>query len=195
MSQDSQPSSDAKLIEALTLRIEKLEAANAVRNVQMRYMYLCDTPLPEYGVKDDAERVDLIMELYSEEAVWEGVGEYYDNQFGRAEGHEAVRRHFEAFWGTRSDPALILNAHYVTSEQIFVADDGLTATGQWIHMQPWLFSDGTALLRSSRLFNSFKKCDDGKWRYTRNRTENVFVAPLSATWASDYPSQSVLMKP
>ncbi|ATG46909.1 ketosteroid isomerase [Celeribacter ethanolicus] len=190
MSQDT-----THTIETLTRRIENLEAANEVRNVQMRYMFLCDTPLPEYGVKDDAERIDLIMELFSEEAVWEGVGEYYDGQFGRAEGKAAVRKHFEGFWGGKTDPALILNCHYVTSEQIHVADDGLTATGQWVHMQPWLFSDGKALLRSSRLFNAFKKCDDGVWRYTRNRTENVFVAPLPATWASDYPSKSVLMKP
>ncbi|MBN9889350.1 nuclear transport factor 2 family protein [Salipiger abyssi] len=182
-------------LDALTRRIACLEAESDVRRVQMRYMFLCDTPLPEFGVRDDAERVDLIMELFSEEAVWEGVGEYYDNQFGRAEGKAAVRRHFEAFWGGKTDPALILNCHYVTSEQITVAPDAMTATGQWVHMQPWLFSDGKALLRSSRLFNTFRKCEDGKWRFTRNRTENVFVAPLPATWASDYPSKSVLMAP
>ncbi|AVW92423.1 nuclear transport factor 2 family protein [Celeribacter baekdonensis] len=186
---------DSDTIAALTKRLELLEAEAEVRRVQSRYMFLCDTPMPEYGVKDDAERIDLIMELFSEEAVWEGVGEYYTGQFGRAEGKAAVRKHFEGFWGGKTDPALILNCHYLTSEQINVAPDGLTATGQWVHMQPWLFSDGKALLRSSRLFNAFKKCDDGTWRYTRNRTENVFVAPLPATWASDYPSASVLMKP
>lgn len=184
-----------KIIEALSHRIAILEAEAEVRRVQARYMFLCDTPMPEYGVETDASRIDVIMELFAEEAVWEGVGEYYDNQFGRAEGKAAVRRHFEGFWGQKQDPALILNAHYLTSEQIHVAEDGMTAEGQWIHMQPWLFSDGKALLRSSRLFNAFRKCDDGKWRFTRNRTENVFVAPLPATWASDYPSRSVLMKP
>jgi ketosteroid isomerase-like protein len=183
------------IITALTKRIELLEAESEVRRVQMRYMFLCDTPLPEYGVKDDAERIELILELFAEDGVWEGVGEYYDGQFGRAEGKDAVRKHFQNFWGGKTDPSLILNCHYVTSEQIIVDPDGQTATGQWVHMQPWLFSDGKALLRSSRLANKFRKCDDGKWRFTRNRTENVFVAPLPATWASDYPSTSVLMKP
>lgn len=183
------------IITALTKRIELLEAESEVRRVQMRYMFLCDTPLPEYGVKDDAERIELILELFAEDSVWEGVGEYYDGQFGRAEGKDAVRKHFQNFWGGKTDPSLILNCHYVTSEQIIVDPDGQTATGQWVHMQPWLFSDGKALLRSSRLANKFRKCDDGKWRFTRNRTENVFVAPLPATWASDYPSTSVLMKP
>ncbi len=182
-------------IAALSARVAILEAEAEVRRVQARYMFLCDTPLPEHGVADDAARIDRIMELFAEEAVWEGVGEYYDGQFGRAEGHAAVRRHFEGFWGERQDPALILNCHYLTSEQIHVAPDGMTAEGQWVHMQPWLFSDGKALLRSSRLNNAFRKCADGRWRFTRNRTENVFVAPLPATWASDYPSASVLMKP
>lgn len=182
-------------IAKLEKRIARLEAESEIRRVQMRYMFLCDTPLPEYGVKDDAERIDLIVELFSQEGVWEGVGEYYDGQFGRAVGKDAVRAHFQNFWGGKTDPALILNCHYVTSEQINVSEDALTGTGQWVHMQPWLFSDGKAMLRSSRLNNAFKKCEDGKWRYTRNRTENVFIAPLPATWASDYPSKSVLMAP
>lgn len=180
---------------ALTQRIEILEAEAEIRRIQARYMFLCDTPMPEYGCKNDAERIDLIMALYTEDAIWEGVGEYYDNQFGRAVGAAAIRKHFEGFWGGKTDPALILNCHYLTSEQIHVAADGRTADGQWVHMQPWLFSDGKALLRSSRLNNTFRKEPDGQWRITRTRTENVFVAPLAATWASDYPSKSVLMKP
>ena len=177
----------------LVRRIETLEAEAAIRRLQARYMFLCDTPNPEFGVEDDAERIDLIMQLYTRDAVWEGVGEYYTNQFGKAEGADAIR--FQGFWGGKKDPALILNCHYLTSEQIHVHDSGATADGQWVHMQPWLFSDGKALLRSSRLNNTFRKEPDGAWKITRTRTENVFVAPLPATWASDYPSKSVLMKP
>lgn len=179
----------------LTRRIARLEAEAEIRRIQARYMFLCDTPMPEFGVTTDAQRIDLIMQLYTQDAVWEGVGEYYDNQFGRAEGADAIRRHFEGFWGGKTDPALILNCHYLTSEQIHVHPEGTTADGQWVHMQPWLFSDGRALLRSSRLNNTFRQEDDGQWRITRTRTENVFVAPLPATWASDFPKASVLMRP
>lgn len=180
-------------LQALIRRVEVLEAEAEIRRIQARYMFLCDTPNPEYGVTGDAERIELILELYTEDAVWEGVGEYYDNQFGRAEGKQAIREHFQRFWGQKQDPALLLNAHYLTSEQIHV--DGGTATGQWIHMQPWLFSDGKSLLRSSRLNNAFRKEPDGRWRITRTRTENVFVAPLPDNFASDYPSASVLLAP
>lgn len=179
--------------EALVERVATLEAEAEIRRLQARYMLLCDTPISEHGVKDDAQRIDLIMALYAEDAVWEGVGSYYDGQFGRLEGKAAIRRHFEAFWGEKRDPALLLNVHYLTSEQIHVRGDG--AEGQWVHCQPWIFSDGTSLLRSSRLNNAFRREPDGVWKITRTRTENVFVAPLKEGWASHFPRESVLMKP
>ncbi|MEV3961949.1 nuclear transport factor 2 family protein [Nocardia sp. NPDC050193] len=183
---------DTETIERLTRRIETLEGEAEIRRLQARYMFLCDTPCPEFGVADDAHRIDLIMELYTEDAVWEGVGEYYDDQFGRLAGRDAIRAHFERFWDPAREPALVLNAHYLTAEQIRV--DGDSATGQWIHMQPWLYSDGTGLLRSSRLDNAFRRVD-GSWKITRTRTENVFVAPLPPSFADSFPTRSVLMRP
>ncbi|ONM46764.1 nuclear transport factor 2 family protein [Nocardia donostiensis] len=183
---------DADTIAHLIRRIETLEGEADVRRLQARYMFLCDTPCPEAGVDDDARRIDLIMDLYAEDAVWEGVGEYYDNQFGRLVGRDAIRAHFERFWGPEREPGLVLNAHYLTAEQIRV--DGDSAVGQWIHMQPWLYSDGSALLRSSRLNNEFRRID-GVWKIARTRTENVFVAPLPANFADSFPTTSVLMKP
>lgn len=180
------------LVRALAGRVEILEAEADIRRLQARYMFLCDTPCPEFGVADDAQRIDRIMELYAPDAVWEGVGEYYDNQFGRKVGHDAIRAHFQGFWGEKRDPALVLNAHYLTSEQITVTGD--RAEGQWIHCQPWIFSDGSSLLRSSRLNNAFRKVD-GVWKIARTRTENVFVAPLRAGWAESVPATSVLMRP
>lgn len=180
-------------IAALVRRIDALEAEAEIRRLQARYMFLCDTPLPEYGVADDGERIELILALYSDDAVWEGVGEYYDGQFGRMVGKDRIREHFTRFWGEKQDPALVLNAHYLTSEQIHV--DGDVADGQWIHMQPWLYADGTGLLRSSRLNNAFRKDADGVWRITRTRTENVFVAPLPTGFASDHATASVLLEP
>lgn len=184
--------SNSDVVARLVERVETLESEADIRRLQTRYMFLCDTPCPEFGVRDDEHRIDLIVGLYADDAVWEGVGEYYDGQFGRAEGHEEIRAHFRRFWGEKREPALLLNAHYLTSEQIHVT--GSVATGQWIHMQPWLFADGSGLLRSSRLNNEFRKID-GTWKITRTRTENVFIAPLRDHFATDHPSASVLMRP
>jgi ketosteroid isomerase-like protein len=180
-----------KSLGALWERVEKLEAEADIRRIQARYMFLCDTPCPDAGVENDVERVERILDLYTEDAVWEGVGSYYDNQFGRRVGKAALREHFTSFWGEKRDPALLLNVHYLTSEQIHVR--GEEADGQWVHCQPWIFSDGSSLLRSSRLNNLFRKVD-GVWKVARTRTENVFVAPLSPGWANNIPDRSILMR-
>ena len=178
-------------LDALQNEVHVLRAEADIRRLQTRYMFLCDTPCPEAGVDDDAERINRILDLYTEDAIWEGVGAYYDNQFGRSVGKAAIRKHFEAFWGTKRDPALLLNVHYLTSEQIYVRGD--EAEGQWVHGQPWIFSDGSSLLRSSRLNNAFRKVN-GVWKVSRTRTENVFVAPLASGWANSIPERSLLMR-
>ena len=180
-----------RLVEDLSQRLSVLEAEADIRRLQARYMMLCDTPCPEPDVSTDDERIERIVELYAPDAIWEGVGEFYDNQFGRRIGHDAIRAHFQAFWGEKRDPALVLNVHYLTSEQIHVS--GEEAEGQWVHCQPWIFSDGSSLLRSSRLNNAFRKID-GVWKIARTRTENVFVAPLRSGWAEKVPTTSVLMR-
>lgn len=182
----------AATVQALQDQVATLTAEAEIRRIQARYMFLCDTPCPEFGVEDDAERIERIVDLYAEDAVWEGVGAYYDNQFGRSVGKDAIRKHFQGFWGQKRDPALVLNVHYLTSEQIHVRGD--EADGQWVHCQPWIFSDGSSLLRSSRLNNLFRK-QDGVWKIARTRTENLFVAPLTAGWAESVPEKSVLMRP
>jgi ketosteroid isomerase-like protein len=181
----------AQTMQALKAEVDVLRAEADIRRVQARYMFLCDTPCPEYGVEDDEERVERIVELYTEDAVWEGVGSYYDNQFGRMVGKAALRAHFRKFWGEKRDPALLLNVHYLTSEQIHVRGD--EADGQWVHCQPWIFGDGSSLLRSSRLNNLFRRVD-GAWKVARTRTENVFVASLTPGWAESIPQTSVLMR-
>ena len=182
---------DAAIIDALVKRIEILEAEADIRRLQARYMFLCDTPCPEFGVENEQQRIELILDLYADDAVWEGVGEYYDNQFGRCVGKEELRAHFNRFFDPDRDPALLLNAHYLTSEQIHVHGD--EADGQWIHFQPWLFADGKSLIRGSRLNNAFRKTE-GEWKITRTRTENVAIVDLPDFFASSYPAKSVLLK-
>ena len=181
----------AATVAALAAKVDSLTAEAEIRRVQARYMFLCDTPCPEAGVDDDAERINRIVDLYTEDAVWEGVGSFYDNQFGRCVGKAAIRKHFQEFWGQKRDPALVLNVHYLTTEHIMV--DGDEATGHWVHMQPWIFSDGSSLLRSSRLWNRFRRVDT-QWKVSRTRTENVFVAPLTPGWAQSVGDTSVLMR-
>src|SRR5258708_35407732 len=92
---------------ALAKRVETLEAEADIRRIQARYMFLCDTPCPEPGVENDAERVERILELYTEDAVWGGVDSFYDNQFGRRVRKKALRDHFETCWAQKREPPLL----------------------------------------------------------------------------------------
>ncbi|MDR6100928.1 ketosteroid isomerase-like protein [Agrobacterium larrymoorei] len=176
-------------IASLTRKVDALQAEADIRRIVSRYMFLCDVPMPEPDA-EGGKRIDLILELFSDDAQWEGVGAYYDNQFGKKQGKAALRQHFEGFFAPR-EPQMILNCHYLTCEHIAVNGDG--AEGTWVHFQPWIFSDGTSLLRSSRLYNAFKREND-VWKMSRYRTENVFVAPLPKEWWDSIPAESILMR-
>ncbi len=162
----------------------RLCAESDIRRLLSRYMRLCDVPLPDADISEE-QRVRSIASLFCEDGVWEGVGEYYENQFGRLEGREKIAGHFRTFFGAQG-PRLVLNCHYLTTENIEVRDD--IAEGIWVQFQPWIHEDGTSLLRSSRLRCLFRRVDDG-WKIQHYRTENVFIAPLSHGWASRYPKE------
>jgi len=179
-----------KEFEELQENVRVLRAEADIRRIMARYAMLCDIPLPTHGL-DTEGRLREIINLFTPDARWEGVGSYYDDQFGASVGHERIYQHFERFFRP-STPKMLLNCHYLTCEQIHVQGD--TAAGQWVHFQPWIFDDGSSVLRSSRLNNAFR-CLDGVWKMSRYRTENVFIAALPDNWATNFPATSVLMKP
>jgi hypothetical protein len=146
----------AKEFASLKEKVCVLSAESDIRRIMARYMLLCDVPLPEHGL-DEEGRLREIVNLFTADARWEGVGSYYDNQFGASVGHEQLHQHFQRFFAP-SSPQMILNCHYLTCEQIHVS--GNEANGQWVHFQPWIFDDGSSVLRSSRLNNAFR-CVDG----------------------------------
>ena len=61
--------------EALKVRIAALEAENAVRKTIARYMALCDVPS---GALDG----ESLAALFTEDAIWEGIGPQYTQKFG-----------------------------------------------------------------------------------------------------------------
>src|SRR5260370_7212146 len=84
-------------LEALQKEIDCLRAEADIRRLQARYMFLCDTPCPEAGAGDDAERINRILHLYTQDAIWEGVGPYYANHFGPTVGKTALPDPFHGF--------------------------------------------------------------------------------------------------
>lgn len=172
----------------LQREVAALRAEAEARRLLGRYMFLCDTPLPEGEMTAEA-RAAAIGDLFAEDAIWEGVGGAHGAQFGRHIGPAGIAAHMTRFYAAR-DPRQVFNTHYVCSEQVWATEDG--AEGNWVQFQPWIHDDGASILRSSRLHVSFRPTGSG-WKIARYRTENLFIADLPDNWTKSLIAQSVLM--
>jgi hypothetical protein len=150
----------------LAARVIRLEAEREIRAVMMRYMTLCDhldadTPMDELGA------------LFTRDASWAGTGARYGAAFGGHQGRAAIVEMLDQYRGPV--PHFAMNAHFLGSEVIEVADE--KATGRWMMLQTSTYADGRSDLRSARLDVSFA-VEDGRWRIARFETENLFSRPV-----------------
>lgn len=157
---------------ALTARLARFEAEAAVRACMVRYMALCDALSP-------ATPLDELAGLFTRDAVWEGIGEKYAKTFGRIAGRAALR---EMFAGYMVEPShFALNVHFLTSELIRTnerdGDGPETAEGSWIMLQTSTFANGASHLNAARLTVDFR-LEEGAWRMSHFRTENLFSRPV-----------------
>jgi len=154
--------------EALLQRLETLEGESQVRRLMARYMDLCDVPRA-------ATHVSQLAQLFSADAIWEGVGSQTAQTFGQHRGRDAVA----AFVAGYLPPSehFRLNLHYLTSESIVV--DGSTAQGQWIMQQICTYADGRSELFGTRLNIDFR-CVDGVWLIAHFRTQRLFNTEMGA---------------
>jgi len=172
----------------LAVEVKALRAESAARRLLGRYMFLCDSPLPENDMSDE-QRCEAIADLFVEDAVWEGVGAAHGAQFGRKVGPEAIAAHMLQIYGARY-PRQIFNTHYLCTESLTASAE--EAEGTWVQFQPWIYDDGTSVLRSSRLHVRFRDTTHG-WRIAHYRTENLFIAELPQDWTSSVITKSVLL--
>jgi hypothetical protein len=147
-------------IEQLAARLEPLEAHATIRRVVAKYMRLCDR-------LDASTPMDELGDLFTEDAVWTGVGARYATAFGSHHGRAAILAMLE---GYRSPPHFAFNAHFLTSESIEV--EGPRARGQWLMLQTATYASGNSDLRSARLEIEFAS-DGERWRISRFVTENL----------------------
>jgi ketosteroid isomerase-like protein len=156
-------------IAALEARLADLEAERAVRRTFTRYMALCDVPATVL----DGESLGA---LFTDDAIWEGVGTHYAQTFGRSLGRAQIVAMLSRY--LPPTPHFSTNVHFVTSETIDV--NGQQATGRWIMMQASGYVDGSAELIGARLVVDFTPSANGTdWLIAHFRTERMFDAPWS----------------
>ncbi|AWL29170.1 nuclear transport factor 2 family protein [Acinetobacter defluvii] len=153
---------------AILERLAKLEAETAIRNCINRYMEICDALNAHTDLNE-------LMNLFADDAVWEGVGEKYAASFGRYEGRLAIGKMFQSYM--QQDSHFILNAHFVSSEQIYVKQQ--QADTSWLMLQSSTFRDGRSHLNAAKLTVRFQQQTDGTWKIQHFQTENIFSRPIS----------------
>ncbi|CAB3748424.1 polyketide cyclase [Burkholderia sp. MSh2] len=156
-------------IDALARRMAALDAERAVRATITRYMALCDVPA-------DAGDGPSLAELFTSDAVWEGVGPQYARKFGRLEGTAAIVAMLGRY--LPPDPHFSANLHFLTSESIDLDDGHAHARGRWIMLQASRYADGSAELIAARLTVDFAPAAGGSaWLIRHFRTERVLDGP------------------
>lgn len=159
-------------LQSLAARLQRLEAEHAVRATLTRYMALCDVPChPDYqhGAQSG------IADLFTPDAIWEGVGRRAADTFGRHHGAAAIATFVQSYLAP--SPHFSRNLHFLASEHIAVAMDGQSARGQWLMLQLSSYGAGGAQAISARLAIDFVPGPDGHWRMAHFRTERIECAP------------------
>jgi hypothetical protein len=156
-------------LDDLTARLSALEAERAVRRTMMQYMALCDVP-------SGGQPSETLAELFSVDAIWQGVGPQYAEKFGALTGREAIVAMLARY--LPPTPHFSVNTHFMASETIDVDANATHARGRWIMLQASGYVSGAAELVSARLEVDFTPADDGRrWLIRHFRTQRLFDAP------------------
>lgn len=153
---------------AILARLNKLEAESAIRNCINRYMEICDA-------LDANTDLNELMDLFDSNSIWEGIGEKYAKSFGRYESWQAIYDMFKSY--TQKESHFVMNAHFVSSEQIYVKQQQAKAT--WLMLQTSTFRDGRSHLNAAKLSVKFQQQTDGTWKIKHFQTENILSRPVS----------------
>ena len=163
-------------------RLQQLESQNSIRNCINRYMEICDA-------LDADTDLNELMGLFDQDSIWEGIGEKYAKSFGRYDSWQAIYDMFKNY--TQQQSHFVMNAHFVSSEQIYIEDD--QAKASWLMLQTSTFRDGRSHLNAAKLTVTFKQQADGCWKIKHFQTENIFSRPVShwhSTAALPVPPQN-----
>ena len=157
-------------LDMLQERLTALENEKRVSACMHRYMYLCDQLGPGF-------EMESLMQLFTEDAVWEGKGSRYANTFGRHVGINAIEAMFAKY--TKGEGHFLLNVHVLGNEVISV--DGNEAKGSWMLLQPSDFIDGRSQLSCAHITAKFRL--SGRFcQISHFVTENKFSRPINQRW-------------
>ena len=151
----------ADRIAAMGRRLQRLEDAEAIRNLKAEYAALCDN---QYDA-------DGIAALFTPDAIWESPS------LGRFEGREAIRGFFRQASGIFS-----FAIHYSLNGHIEI--DGDTARARWYLFMPCTVADGNRPMWRAGIDHETYVRVDGRWMFSHKRSEPLLNVNYDAGWAS-----------
>jgi ketosteroid isomerase-like protein len=137
----------------LAKRITRLEDIEAIKQLKARYCEICD----------DRHNPDRIATLFAEDAIWES------GDFGKAEGHAAIRELFRDFQKMFS-----FSQHNIMNP--IIAVDGDRATGIWYIMGPWTYTENNDEKWLALRYDDDYVKTGGEWKYQHLRVALRMVA-------------------
>lgn len=161
---------DAAELAALRSRVERLEAAEAVRSLKARYAELVDARYAGGGPRPAEELAALagqIAALFTEDAVWDAGG-----RLGTCRGRDAIRARM-------AEPTLRFSRHYFVNPVIEV--EGARARARWELLAPCTLPDGRPAWMAGVEHDEYARVD-GLWLHGSMKLTVHFLAPHATGW-------------
>ena len=144
----------------LEKRLTRIEDREALKELKARYCAVCD----------DDHNPDHITTLFAEDGIWEGA------DFGKAQGHAAIRRLFQTF-----QHLISFSQHMVMNPIIEI--EGTRAKATWYFLGPFTFrKHNEAKWTAVRYEDDYVKVN-GTWKFKHLRASIRMHAPHASGWA------------
>lgn len=144
----------------LDRRLTRIEDIEAIKQLKARYCAICD----------DEHNPNEITKIFVEDGIWEG------GQFGKAQGHAAIRELFVGF-----GKLISFSQHMVMNPIIEI--DGTRAKATWYFLGPFTYrKDNNAAWVAVRYDDDYVKVN-GEWKYQHLRANIRMTAAPTESWA------------
>lgn len=149
----------------LEARLATVEAHNAIENRMSAYIHSCDI----------TKNVGDIVEHFTDDAVWEGVGR--NIEFGTSTGKDAIADNFRTVHVRQP-----FTIHYLTNPEIHVDIEAGTGTGRWLCFEPSTIRTGTMPVWIGLRYENDFVFRDGQWLISHVRVDTLFATPYDKGW-------------
>ena len=141
-------------------RIRRLEDIEEIKRLKALYCDICD----------DNHNPDRITKIFADDGIWEG------GSFGKAQGHEAIRKLFQGF-----QKLISFSQHNIFNPRIEI--DGDRAKGTWYLLGPFTFHEANKALWIACRYDDDYVRVNGEWKYQHLRANIRIAALYEKGWA------------